>query len=98
MTFQILLPSTPVHREKNKSPSSQPTSSDIFAPEMPPPEALVPEAGSKVYSLWPPHVSMTGSPNLPGEAGRKFRKKRRRLRRRQRLGQFSDLWVGLEER
>lgn len=86
----------PINKE-NKSPPSQPTSSAIFAPEVPALEALVPEAGSKVYSLWPPHVSVTGSANLPGEAGRKLRKKRRRLQRRQRLRQFSDLWVRLEE-
>ncbi|XP_019479292.1 PREDICTED: metalloprotease TIKI1 [Hipposideros armiger] len=87
----------PINKGENKSPSSQPTSSAIFAPEVPALEALVPEAGSKVYSLWPPHVSVTGSANMPGEAGRKLRKKRRRLQRRQRLRQFSDLWVRLEE-
>lgn len=34
---------------------------------------------------------------LPGEEERKFRKKRKRPQRKQRLRQFSDLWVRLEE-
>lgn len=98
--LQIHLPSTPVHREKSDSPSSpstQPASSAIFAPEVPAPEALVLEAGSAVHSLLPTHVSLPGSADLPVEAERKFRKKRRRPQRRQQFRQFSDLWVRLDE-
>ncbi|XP_039073555.1 metalloprotease TIKI1 isoform X4 [Hyaena hyaena] len=86
-------------REKSKSPSSGPASSAIFAPEVPAAEARVPEAGSAVRSLWPPHVSPPGSAHLGVAAEGKFRKKRRRQRphRKQRLRQFSDLWVRLEE-
>uniref|UniRef100_A0A9L0SH83 Metalloprotease TIKI n=1 Tax=Equus caballus TaxID=9796 RepID=A0A9L0SH83_HORSE len=90
----------PIHREKSDSPSSpstQPASSAIFAPEVPAPEALVLEAGSAVHSLLPTHVSLPGSADLPVEAERKFRKKRRRPQRRQQFRQFSDLWVRLDE-
>ncbi|XP_077608027.1 metalloprotease TIKI1 isoform X1 [Crocuta crocuta] len=89
----------PINKEKSKSPSSGPASSAIFAPEVPAAEARVPEAGSAVRSLWPPHVSPPGSAHLGVVAERKFRKKRRRQRphRKQRLRQFSDLWVRLEE-
>ncbi|XP_004691644.1 PREDICTED: metalloprotease TIKI1 isoform X2 [Condylura cristata] len=88
----------PINKEKTKSPSSQPTSSAIFVPEVASQVGLVPEAESEVLSLLPPHhVSPLGSDNMP-EAERKFRKKRRRPHRKQRLRQFSDLWVRLEER
>uniref|UniRef100_A0A7N5K6E7 Metalloprotease TIKI n=2 Tax=Ailuropoda melanoleuca TaxID=9646 RepID=A0A7N5K6E7_AILME len=88
-----------VNKEKSQSPSSGPTSSAIFAPEVPAGEALAPEAASAVHSPLLPHVSPPGSADLGGESGRKFRKKRRRPspQRRQRLRQFSDLWVRLEE-
>ncbi|XP_054433595.1 metalloprotease TIKI1 isoform X1 [Pteronotus mesoamericanus] len=87
----------PINKERTKRPSSQPTSSAIFAPEGPTLEALVLEAGSTVQSLLPPHVPLPGSTEQPGEAKKKFRKKRRRPQRRQQLRQFSDLWVRLEE-
>uniref|UniRef100_A0ABI7VZN2 Metalloprotease TIKI n=1 Tax=Felis catus TaxID=9685 RepID=A0ABI7VZN2_FELCA len=89
----------PINKETSRSPLSGPASSAIFVPEVPASEARVPEAGSAVHSLWPPHVSLPGSAHLGGGAERKFRKKRRRHRpqRKQRLRQFSDLWVRLEE-
>ncbi|XP_040314298.1 metalloprotease TIKI1 isoform X4 [Herpailurus yagouaroundi] len=89
----------PIDKETSRSPLSGPASSAIFVPEVPASEARVPEAGSAVRSLWPPHVSLPGSAPLGGGAERKFRKKRRRQRpqRKQRLRQFSDLWVRLEE-
>ncbi|KAF5915051.1 hypothetical protein HPG69_003552, partial [Diceros bicornis minor] len=90
----------PINKKKStspSSPSSQPASSAIFAPEVPAPEVLVLEAGSAVRSLLPTHVSLPGSADQAGEAERKFRKKRRRPQRRQKLRQFSDLWVRLEE-
>ncbi|XP_040479189.1 metalloprotease TIKI1 isoform X1 [Ursus maritimus] len=89
----------PVNKEKSQSPSSGPTSSAIFAPEVPAGEALAPEAASAAHSPLLPHVFPSGSADLGGESQRKFRKKRRRPRpqRRQRLRQFSDLWVRLEE-
>ncbi|XP_037383623.1 metalloprotease TIKI1 isoform X1 [Talpa occidentalis] len=87
----------PINKEKTKTPPSQPTSSSaIFVPEVASRVGLGPEAESAVLSLLPPHVSPLGSDDLP-EAERKFRKKRRRPHRRQRLRQFSDLWVRLEE-
>ena len=94
----IPLPSSPAYREETGNPLSQPASSAVLAPEAPAPEAQAPEAGSAGSPLLRLHVSLPGSADLPGEAGRKFRKKQRRLQRRQRLRQFSDLWVRLEER
>uniref|UniRef100_A0A667GTN7 Metalloprotease TIKI n=1 Tax=Lynx canadensis TaxID=61383 RepID=A0A667GTN7_LYNCA len=89
----------PINKETSRSPLSGPASSAIFVPEVPASEARVPEAGSAVRSLWPPHMSLPGSAHLGGGAERRFRKKRRRQRpqRKQRLRQFSDLWVRLEE-
>ncbi|XP_057598483.1 metalloprotease TIKI1 isoform X1 [Hippopotamus amphibius kiboko] len=88
----------PISKEKARNPSSHPASSATLAPEAPAPEAQIPEAGSAGSSLCPPHVSQPGRADLPGEARRrrKFRKKRRRPQRRQRLRQFSDLWVRLK--
>ncbi|XP_062934984.1 metalloprotease TIKI1 isoform X2 [Cynocephalus volans] len=88
----------PINKEKSKRPSVQPFPSAIFAPEAPAPEAPSPEVVSAVLSSLPPHGLPPGSAYLPGEAERKFRKKRRRTQRRHRLRQFSDLWVRLEER
>lgn len=94
----IPLPSSSVYREKTRNPLSQPAPSAVLAPEAPAPEAQVPEAGSAESPLLPLHQPLPRSSYLPGEARRKFRKKRRRPQRRQRLRQFSDLWVRLEER
>ncbi|KAM9585491.1 LOW QUALITY PROTEIN: metalloprotease TIKI1 [Trichechus inunguis] len=86
----------PINKKKCKAPSPNPALSAIFAPEVPAPTAPVPEAGSEAPLLLPPHASSSGSVDLP-IAERKFRKKWRRLLRRQRLREFSDLWVRLEE-
>ncbi|VCW66192.1 unnamed protein product, partial [Gulo gulo] len=90
----------PINKEKSQSPSSGPTFSAIFAPEVPAVEMRAPEAAFAAHSLFLPHVSLPGSADLGGGAEPKYRKKRRRPRpqRRQRLRQFSDLWVRLEER
>uniref|UniRef100_A0A8P0NA67 Metalloprotease TIKI n=1 Tax=Canis lupus familiaris TaxID=9615 RepID=A0A8P0NA67_CANLF len=89
----------PINKEKSPRSSSGPASSTIFAPEEPAVEAPAPAPESSARALLPPHASPPGSADLGGEAERKFRKKRRRPRpqRRQRLRQFSDLWVRLEE-
>ncbi|XP_060025699.1 metalloprotease TIKI1-like isoform X2 [Lagenorhynchus albirostris] len=87
----------PINKEKTRNPLSQPAPSAVLAPEAPAPEAQVSEAGSAGPPLLPLHQPLPRSSYLPGEARRKFRKKRRRPQRRQRLRQFSDLWVRLEE-
>ncbi|XP_061066928.1 metalloprotease TIKI1 [Eubalaena glacialis] len=87
----------PINKEKTGNPLSQPASSAVLALEAPAPEAQVPEAESAGPPLLRLHVSLPGSADLPGEARRKFRKKRRRPQRRQWLRQFSDLCVRLEE-
>lgn len=80
-------------------PLQKPTaSSAILATEVPAPEALVPETGSKGHSLLLPHVSLPRSAHLPGEAPGKFQKKWRRLQQMQGFRQFSDQWVRLEEK
>nr|XP_008252408.1 metalloprotease TIKI1 isoform X7 [Oryctolagus cuniculus] len=84
-------------REKSRRPLSQPAPSATVAPEVLAPEALAPEAGLAAHAWLPSHVSPPGSVELPGEPERKFRKKRKRPQRKQRLRQFSDLWVRLEE-
>ncbi|XP_064124856.1 metalloprotease TIKI1 [Loxodonta africana] len=73
----------PINKEKSKVPSPQWVPSAIAAPEFPVPTAPEPEAGTAVHSLVPPHVSSSGSADLPIEAERKFQKKRRWLLRRQ---------------
>ncbi|XP_017370443.1 metalloprotease TIKI1 isoform X1 [Cebus imitator] len=88
----------PIHKGKSKKTSPRPTPFTIFAPKVPTPEGLASEAVSSVHSTLPPLVSQPGSADLPGEAVQKFQKKRRRPQRRQRLRQFSDLWVRMEER
>ncbi|XP_032736570.1 metalloprotease TIKI1 isoform X2 [Lontra canadensis] len=87
----------PINKEKSQTPSLGPTFSSIFAPEVPAVDMRAPEAAFAAHS---PHVSPPGSADLGGGAEPKYRKKRRRPRpqRRQRLRQFSDLWVRLEER
>ncbi|KAM9212123.1 LOW QUALITY PROTEIN: metalloprotease TIKI1 [Dugong dugon] len=80
----------PINKEKSKAPCPNPALSAIFAPEVPAPTAPVPEAGSEAPSLLPPHASSSGSADLP-IAERKFQKMEERLR------EFSDLWVRLEE-
>uniref|UniRef100_A0A8C0DS91 Metalloprotease TIKI n=1 Tax=Balaenoptera musculus TaxID=9771 RepID=A0A8C0DS91_BALMU len=87
----------PINKEETGNPLSQPASSAVLAPEAPAPEAQVPEAGSAGPPLLRLHVSLLRSADLPGEARRKFQKKQRRPQQRQRLRQFSDLWVRLEE-
>ncbi|XP_059798644.1 metalloprotease TIKI1 isoform X5 [Balaenoptera ricei] len=87
----------PINEEETGNPLSQPASSAVLAPEAPAPEAQVPEAGSAGAPLLRLHVSLNRSADLPGEARQKFQKKQRRPQRRQRLRQFSDLWVRLEE-
>uniref|UniRef100_A0A2K5Q7N3 Metalloprotease TIKI n=1 Tax=Cebus imitator TaxID=2715852 RepID=A0A2K5Q7N3_CEBIM len=87
----------PIHKGKSKKTSPRPTPFTIFAPKVPTPEGLASEAVSSVHSTLPPLVSQPGSADLPGEAVQKFQKKRRRPQRRQRLRQFSDLWVRMEE-
>ncbi|XP_008252405.2 metalloprotease TIKI1 isoform X3 [Oryctolagus cuniculus] len=84
-------------REKSRRPLSQPAPSATVVPEVPAPEALAPEAGLAAHAWLPSHASPPGSVELPGEPERKFRKKRKRPQRKQRLRQFSDLWVRLEE-
>uniref|UniRef100_A0A8C7BPA4 Metalloprotease TIKI n=1 Tax=Neovison vison TaxID=452646 RepID=A0A8C7BPA4_NEOVI len=90
----------PINKEKSQTPSSGPTFSSIFAPEVPAVDVQAPEAAFAAHSLFLPHESLPGSADLGGGAEPKYRKKRRRPRpqRRQRLRQFSDLWVRLEER
>nr|XP_002709727.2 metalloprotease TIKI1 isoform X1 [Oryctolagus cuniculus] len=87
----------PLNKEKSRRPLSQPAPSATVAPEVLAPEALAPEAGLAAHAWLPSHVSPPGSVELPGEPERKFRKKRKRPQRKQRLRQFSDLWVRLEE-
>ncbi|PNJ31321.1 metalloprotease TIKI1 isoform X1 [Pongo pygmaeus] len=87
----------PIHKQKSKKTSTRPTPSTIFAPKVPTLEVPAPEAVSSVHLTPPPLVSRPGSADPPSEAEQKFRKKRRRSQRRQRLRQFSDLWVRLEE-
>uniref|UniRef100_A0A2K6RT96 Metalloprotease TIKI n=1 Tax=Rhinopithecus roxellana TaxID=61622 RepID=A0A2K6RT96_RHIRO len=87
----------PIHKGKSKKTSTQPTPSTFFAPKVPTPEVPTPEAISSVHSTLPPLVSRPGSAHPPSDAEQKFRKKQRGPRRRQRLRQFSDLWVRLEE-
>ncbi|KAM6180308.1 LOW QUALITY PROTEIN: metalloprotease TIKI1 [Erethizon dorsatum] len=84
-------------RKKIERPSLQHTPSAIFALEVSIVEALAPKL-SVVPWQQPPQVSLPGSADLLGEEDQKFWKKWRHLHRRQRLRQFSDLWVGLEER
>ncbi|XP_032208515.1 metalloprotease TIKI1 isoform X1 [Mustela erminea] len=90
----------PINKEKRQTPSSGPTFSSVFAPEVPAVDVRAPEAALAAHSLFLPHVPPPGSADLGGGAEPKYRKKRRRPRpqRRQRLRQFSDLWVRLEER
>ncbi|XP_051698660.2 metalloprotease TIKI1 isoform X2 [Oryctolagus cuniculus] len=87
----------PLNKEKSRRPLSQPAPSATVVPEVPAPEALAPEAGLAAHAWLPSHASPPGSVELPGEPERKFRKKRKRPQRKQRLRQFSDLWVRLEE-
>ncbi|XP_004612074.2 metalloprotease TIKI1 isoform X1 [Sorex araneus] len=84
----------PVNKEKSSSASLLPTPV-AFDPEVAAPDAPAPEAGSVAHVRVP--LTESGGLGLPEGAERKFRKKRRRPPRRQRLRQFSDLWVRLEE-
>ncbi|XP_004742362.1 metalloprotease TIKI1 isoform X1 [Mustela nigripes] len=90
----------PINKEKRQTPSSGPPFSSVFAPEVAAGDVRAPEAALVAHSRFLPHVSPPGRADLGGGAEPKYRKKRRRPRpqRRQRLRQFSDLWVRLEER